>query len=87
MSNTQMSNEQATRIPSAGMVDMKLDVVVHPVFDVDRAKRFYLNMGCGLDADCAGGDNRQRSNPGTINLRLGAVRRLACEASECGLLA
>ena len=24
--------------------------------------------------------------PGTINLRLGAVRRLACEASECGLL-
>jgi hypothetical protein len=25
------------------MVDMKLDVVVHPVSDVDRAKRFYLN--------------------------------------------
>ena len=24
--------------------------------------------------------------PGTINLRLGAVRRLACEASDCGLL-
>lgn len=24
--------------------------------------------------------------PGTINLRLGAVRRLACEAAECGLL-
>jgi predicted enzyme related to lactoylglutathione lyase len=45
MSSTQMSNEQATRIPSAGMVDMKLDVVAHPVSDVDRAKRFYLNMG------------------------------------------
>ena len=27
------------------MVDMKLDVVAHPVCDVDRAKRFYLNMG------------------------------------------
>ena len=26
------------------------------------------------------------SRPGTINLRLGAVRRLAYEASECGLL-
>jgi hypothetical protein len=26
-----MSNEPATRIPSAGMVDMKLDVVVDPV--------------------------------------------------------
>jgi len=24
--------------------------------------------------------------PGTINLQLGAVRRLACEASDCGLL-
>src|SRR5882724_12875413 len=24
--------------------------------------------------------------PGAINLRLGAVRRLACEASDCGLL-
>jgi hypothetical protein len=23
--------------------------------------------------------------PGTINLRLGAVRRLACEAADCGL--
>ena len=38
MSSTQMKNEQATRIPSVGMVDMKLDVVVHPVSDVD-AKR------------------------------------------------
>jgi hypothetical protein len=26
------------------MVDMKLDVVVHPVSDVDRAKRFYLDI-------------------------------------------
>jgi hypothetical protein len=24
--------------------------------------------------------------PGTINLRLGAVRRLTCEAADCGLL-
>jgi len=24
--------------------------------------------------------------PGTVNLRLGAVRRLACEAPDCGLL-
>jgi hypothetical protein len=27
------------------MVDMKVDVVVHPVSDVDSANRFYLNMG------------------------------------------
>jgi hypothetical protein len=42
MSSTQMRNEQATRILSAGMVDMKLDIVVPPVSDVDRARRFYL---------------------------------------------
>jgi hypothetical protein len=28
----------------------------------------------------------RRLAPGTINLRLGAVRRLAYEASDCGLL-
>jgi site-specific recombinase XerD len=30
--------------------------------------------------------NRTVLRPGTINLRLGAVRRLAYEASDCGLL-
>ncbi|WP_338828691.1 VOC family protein [Bradyrhizobium sp. 27S5] len=32
-------------------VDMKLEVVVIPVTDVDRAKRFYENLGWRLDAD------------------------------------
>jgi catechol 2,3-dioxygenase-like lactoylglutathione lyase family enzyme len=35
-------------------MDMKLEVVVLPVSDVDRAKRFYLSMGWRLDADFAG---------------------------------
>src|SRR4029450_8214714 len=55
MSSTQMSNEHATRTPAAGMVDMKLEVVVIPVSDVDRAKRFYGDTGWRLDADFAGG--------------------------------
>ena len=55
MSSTQTSNEQATRIPTAGMVDMKLEVVVIPVSDVDRAKRFYGDLGWRLDADFAVG--------------------------------
>jgi len=46
-----MSNEPATRIPTAGMVDMKLEVVVIPVSDVDRAKRFYGDLSWRLDAD------------------------------------
>ena len=57
MSSTQMSNERTTQIPSAGKVDMKLEVVVIPVSDVDRAKRFYLSMGWRLDADFANGDS------------------------------
>ena len=38
---------------------MKLEVVVLPVSDVDRAKRFYQALGWRLDADFAGeGDFR-----------------------------
>jgi catechol 2,3-dioxygenase-like lactoylglutathione lyase family enzyme len=33
------------------MVNMKLEVVVIPVSDVDRAKRFYDSLGWRLDAD------------------------------------
>jgi catechol 2,3-dioxygenase-like lactoylglutathione lyase family enzyme len=36
--------------------DMKLEIVVIPVSDVDRAKRFYSNLGWRLDADFAKGD-------------------------------
>ncbi|MEK6337319.1 MAG: VOC family protein [Acidobacteriota bacterium] len=39
-------------------VDMKLEVVVIGVSDVDRAKAFYENLGWRLDADFAVGDFR-----------------------------
>jgi len=39
------------------MVDMKLEVVVIPVADVDRAKRFYGDLGWRLDADFAVGND------------------------------
>ena len=35
---------------------MKLEVVVLPVSDVDRSKRFYQMLGWRLDADSASGD-------------------------------
>lgn len=38
-------------------VDMKLEVVVVPVSDVDRAKSFYSGLGWRLDADFAVGDS------------------------------
>jgi len=42
---------------TAATVDLKLEVVVIPVSDVDRAKRFYQGLGWRLDADFAGGEN------------------------------
>jgi catechol 2,3-dioxygenase-like lactoylglutathione lyase family enzyme len=38
-------------------VDMKLEIVVIPVSDVDRAKEFYGRLGWRLDADFAAGDD------------------------------
>jgi catechol 2,3-dioxygenase-like lactoylglutathione lyase family enzyme len=56
MSSTQVRSETATETPGARTVDMKLEVVVIPVSDVDRAKSFYSNLGWKLDADFVRGD-------------------------------
>jgi len=50
---TQPRSEHATQAASTGAVDTKLEAVVIPVSDVDRAKRFYENLGWRLDADFA----------------------------------
>jgi catechol 2,3-dioxygenase-like lactoylglutathione lyase family enzyme len=47
----------AIETPKARTVDMKLEVIVIPVSDVDRAKRFYGNLGWRLDADFVSGDD------------------------------
>src|SRR5450432_4873176 len=38
-------------------IDMKFEIVVIPVSDVDRAKGFYSKLGWRLDADFAAGDD------------------------------
>jgi catechol 2,3-dioxygenase-like lactoylglutathione lyase family enzyme len=43
--------------PKAATVDMKFEIVVIPVSDIDRAKEFYLKLGWRLDADYAAPDN------------------------------
>ena len=53
MSSIPTTNEHAVRAASGGKVDTKLEVVVIPVSDVDRAKRFYGSLGWRLDADFA----------------------------------
>jgi catechol 2,3-dioxygenase-like lactoylglutathione lyase family enzyme len=47
----------AIETPGAPTVHMKLEVIVIPVADVDRAKRFYGGLGWRLDADFAAGDD------------------------------
>jgi catechol 2,3-dioxygenase-like lactoylglutathione lyase family enzyme len=44
---------QSNDAPKVASVDQKLEVLVIPVLDVDRAKQFYGNLGWRLDADFA----------------------------------
>src|SRR5262249_38603298 len=47
---------ETTKIAKLEPVDMKLEVVVLGVSDVDRAKAFYQNLGWRLDIDIVAGD-------------------------------
>jgi catechol 2,3-dioxygenase-like lactoylglutathione lyase family enzyme len=49
--------KSAVDVVNTRPVDMKLEVVVIPVSDVERAKQFYSNLGWRLDADFASGDD------------------------------
>ena len=51
-----ISNE-ATNATSPARIDMRLEVVVIPVSDVDRAKEFYTKLGWRLDAEFTAGDD------------------------------
>ena len=57
MSTTPVSTERATRVPTTTTIDTNLEVIVIPVSDVERAKRFYESLGWRLDADFARGDD------------------------------
>lgn len=72
-------------------MDMKLEVVVVPVFDVDQAKDFYQALGWRLDADFVTGADfrvvqltpparpaRSSSAPGSPRPHRG--RRRACSS-------
>jgi catechol 2,3-dioxygenase-like lactoylglutathione lyase family enzyme len=51
MSTNAVRGKDATSKPSVATVDMKFEIVVIPVSDVDRAKEFYGKLGWRLDAD------------------------------------
>ena len=51
MITTEAPSDDSTMDASAPKVDLRLEAVVIPVSDVDRAKAFYGNLGWRLDAD------------------------------------
>ncbi len=53
MSSAETSGEGTAGTPPVNVGEVKLEVVVVPVSDVDRAKRFYEGLGWRLDADLA----------------------------------
>ena len=84
-----LSNQKPTPTRSAAPLDMKLEVVVVPVSDVDRAKQFYLKMGWRMDADFAGGDWRvvQMTPPGSAcSFFIGKGLTKAAPGSAAGLM-
>ena len=48
--------QPARETPGPAKVDMKFEIVVIPVSNIDRAKEFYSRLGWRLDADFATGD-------------------------------
>jgi catechol 2,3-dioxygenase-like lactoylglutathione lyase family enzyme len=57
MSTQQLSNDAATDASKAAAVPMRLEAVVVPVADADRAIRFYQRLGWRVDADVSAGDD------------------------------
>jgi catechol 2,3-dioxygenase-like lactoylglutathione lyase family enzyme len=55
------------------VVDYKLEVVVIPVLDVDRAKEFYGSLGWRLDADIAAARHQLAGRGVEVNRRAAAA--------------
>src|SRR5215813_6994248 len=75
--NKGATHDHREHAPETGHRNMKLEVDVIPVFDVDRAKRFYENLGWRLDADFVRADGSRAvqftppGSPASIHLGTG----------------
>src|SRR5258705_4628623 len=81
--------KDATNVANVKDVDLKPEAVVIPVSDVDRAKRFYGDLGWRLDADFARGKEFrvvQFTPPGSpCSIRFGTGVTSAVPGSAQGL--
>jgi len=70
-------NDPSTLTSTAATVDLKLEVVVLPVSDVDRSKRFYEGLGWRVDGDFTNGPDWRAvqmtppGSPGSIHFGKG----------------
>jgi len=89
MSTTEASGSKAGGTARVVPVDLKLEVVVIPVSDVDRAKEFYGGLGWRLDADGSfdnGFRGVQFTPPGSsASIQFGANKTSAPPGSAQGL--
>src|ERR1700694_5248643 len=84
MSTTGIGMSDATTDARAVKIDMKLEVVVIPVSDVDRAKEFYQSLGWRLDVTPPG--VVQLTPPGSgCSVQFGVNRTTAAPGSAQGL--
>jgi catechol 2,3-dioxygenase-like lactoylglutathione lyase family enzyme len=86
MSSTDVRGSASSSSPGGGVIDMKLEVVVISVSDVDRAKTFYTGLGWRLDADFADGKGFrivQLTPPGSpCSVQFGSGMTLASPGSS-----
>ena len=83
------ARNSATESASVANVDMKLEVVVVPVSDVERANEFYSRLGWRLDADRAADNFRlvQFTPPGSrSSIQFGVNLTSAAPGSAQGML-
>ena len=86
MSATQARSNAATSDASARKVDMKLEVVVIPVSDSERAARFYASLGWRQDVTPPGSGVFQFTPLGSgCSVQWGAGRTTAAPGSAQGL--
>jgi catechol 2,3-dioxygenase-like lactoylglutathione lyase family enzyme len=90
MSSQEVRSNNATSSASVTSVDMKLEVIVIPVSDVDRAREFYSRLGWRLDADRSAGNGLrliQFTPPGSASsIQFGVNLTSVAPGSSQGLL-
>jgi catechol 2,3-dioxygenase-like lactoylglutathione lyase family enzyme len=86
MSTIEAPNKSATSSAHTGKVDMKLEVVVIPVSDVDRATKFYASLGWRQDVTPPGSGVVQFTPPGSgCSVQWGTGWTTAAPGSAQGL--